>query len=309
MTTKIKSRGLYTQRYFALPELQNASDLAREIRLSELVLFKYFSNNSKYYHSYKIKKKSGSFRIISSPFVELKAIQRWVLRNILDKLNTSPYAKGFIKGKKLIENAIPHTNKQYILNIDLKDFFDNIPASHVFSIFHALGYPPLLSYQLAKVCTKNGVLPQGAPTSPSLSNLVCSRLDYRIGKYCEKNALSYTRYADDLTISGNKLDIMKNAKHTILKIIEDEGFIINFGKLKLVGPRLKREVTGLVVNSVLGIGRVKLNEYRLRIFNLYKSNDPLAKAISDGIIAYVLSVDKPRADKLKILHDKLQSHP
>jgi RNA-directed DNA polymerase len=305
MSKYISNGGIYTQRYFSLPELSSHEDLAKDLKLSIDIISKYFNNNKRYYNQYEVAKKNGKKRTISSPHLELKGIQRWILRNIFDKLSPSPYAKGFVKGISLLKNAEPHKGKQYILNIDLKDFFDNIPANFVYSVFNSLGYSPKLSFQLTKICTINSVLPQGAPTSPALSNFVCNRLDYRLGNYCKKNALVYTRYADDLTISGNRLLSMKEAKKMAIKIIENEKFIINRSKMKLVGPSLKREVTGLVINSEIGIGRKKLNYYRMKIYNLYKANDPAAKSIIDGVIAFVSSVDKNRAETLKKYAHKL----
>lgn len=305
MAKIISSTGIYTQRYFSIPELKNYHDLARELRLSIDILSKYFNNNRRYYRTYEVKKKNGKTRNISSPHLELKGIQRWILRNIFDKLSPSPYATGFVKGISLKQNATPHEGKQYILNIDFKDFFDNISSRHVYSVFRSLGYSPKLSYQLTKICTLNGALPQGAPTSPALSNFICNRLDYRLGSYCKKNALSYTRYADDITISGNRLLSMQEAKKITIKIIGDENFKINTQKTKLLGPSLKREVTGLVINDKIGIGRDKLNKFRMTMFNLFKANDPSAKVVIDGIISYVSSVDKKRSENLKKYREKL----
>ncbi|WP_311568059.1 reverse transcriptase family protein [Photobacterium arenosum] len=235
-------------------------------------------------------------------------MQRWILRNILDKLKPSPYAKGFIRGQNLTANAKPHEGKQYVLNIDLKDFFSSVPAKNVCTLFKSLGYSPLLSFQLANICTLEGSLPQGAPTSPSLSNLVTIRLDYRIGKYCEKFALTYTRYADDITISGNKLSIIKKARSMVSKILSEEGFTIHPVKNKLSGPRVRREVTGLVVNEKLGIGKKKFNYYRTKMFLLKKNQDPSFESICIGIIAYVKSVDKIKANKLIDYYKKLQGN-
>ncbi|MGG6419333.1 reverse transcriptase family protein [Vibrio cholerae] len=233
-------------------------------------------------------------------------MQRWILRNILDKLSPSPYAKGFIKKKCLFDNAKPHEGKQYVLNLDLKDFFSSVSSKNVCTLFKSLGYPPLLSYQMTNICTLNGCLPQGAPTSPALSNLVTIRMDYRIGKYCEKYALTYTRYADDMTISGNKLSIVKKARIMINKIIREEGFYIHPKKNKLSGPSVRREVTGLVVNESLGIGREKYNFYRTKMFKLHKEQHPNFESVSSGIIAFVRSVDIVRAQKLHAYFEKLR---
>ncbi|HGS4525605.1 retron St85 family RNA-directed DNA polymerase [Vibrio cholerae] len=304
---KTNNSGLYTQRMLALPELQSLNDFAAKIRVTPELLTKYTGNNKHHYAVHQEEKKTpGQYREISSPTSELKALQRWILRNILDKLSPSPYAKGFIKKKCLFDNAKPHEGKQYVLNLDLKDFFSSVSSKNVCTLFKSLGYPPLLSYQMTNICTLNGCLPQGAPTSPALSNLVTIRMDYRIGKYCEKYALTYTRYADDMTISGNKLSIVKKARIMINKIIREESFYIHPKKNKLSGPSVRREVTGLVVNESLGIGREKYNFYRTKMFKLHKEQHPNFESVSSGIIAFVRSVDIVRAQKLHAYFEKLR---
>lgn len=301
----MKNQGIYTQRLLSLPSLSELNDLSIHTRLSHDIISKYLRNNKRYYHHFSMNKKSGGFRPIESPHEELKAIQRWILKNILDKLFPSIYAKGFVKKTSILDNAKAHVGHQYTLNIDLKDFFSHVKASHVFTVFHALGYSKMMSYYLTSICTLNGYLPQGAPTSPSLSNFVCLRLDHRIGKYCENKALSYTRYADDICISGNKLSVIKDALHMVRVIIESEGFFINAKKEKLSGPKSRREVTGLVVNPSLGIGRSKYNYYRKKIFILLMANEPKKEQIISGILSYVKNVDAKRYGYLRNYYDNL----
>ncbi|EHA9820815.1 retron St85 family RNA-directed DNA polymerase, partial [Salmonella enterica subsp. enterica serovar Brandenburg] len=230
-------------------------DLSHALRLPKEVILKFSFNNDKYYHRVEMKKKTGGIRHIESPLRELKAIQRWVLRTILDKLSPSVYAKGFVRGKSILDNAKPHEGNQYVLNLDLQDFFTNVKASHVYTLFKNIGYNNNIAFILTSFCTKGGYLPQGAPTSPALSNLVCLRLDHRISTYCKKRALTYTRYADDLCISGNKILILQKASYLIKDIICNEGFIINSKKEKFLGPKVRREVTGLTVTPKITISK------------------------------------------------------
>jgi retron-type reverse transcriptase len=293
-----QGQGIYTQRMLSLPLLQDIHDLSTKTRLPSILLAKYNHNNSKYYHHILMRKKSGGLRPIDSPNAELKAIQKWILRNILSCLKPSPYAKGFILGKSIHDNAKPHYNKQYILSLDLNNFFGTVKASHVFSIFHSIGYSKKISYLLTSICTLDGVLPQGAPTSPYLSNLVCLRLDHRIGKYCDNKALTYTRYADDICISGNKLSVIKKAQVTIKNIIINEGYTVNKRKELLSGPKSSRQVTGLVVTPDIGIGREKYNHYRKTIFMEFKKNPAESEFMISGILSFVKSVDVKRHKKL-----------
>ena len=123
-------------------------------------------------------------------------------------------------------------------------------------------------------------------------------MDERIGKYCENKALTYTRYADDITISGNKLAVIKKAWIIIKKIISEESFIVNKKKEMLSGPRSQRKVTGVIVTPEVGIGRGKYNFYRKKIFILVKKNDTNMSDVVNGILAHVKSIDLAKYNKL-----------
>ncbi|AXC97695.1 RNA-directed DNA polymerase [Salmonella enterica subsp. enterica] len=279
-------------------------DLSHALRLPKEVILKFSFNNDKYYHRVEMKKKTGGIRHIESPLRELKAIQRWVLRTILDKLSPSVYAKGFVRGKSILDNAKPHEGNQYVLNLDLQDFFTNVKASHVYTLFKNIGYNNNIAFILTSFCTKGGYLPQGAPTSPALSNLVCLRLDHRISTYCKKRALTYTRYADDLCISGNKILILQKASYLIKDIICNEGFIINSKKEKFLGPKVRREVTGLTVTPKITISKKNYCIYRKRIYDLVRNNIPNKYEIIEGILSFVKSIDKDKEKKLSIFYQK-----
>ncbi|EAQ9952492.1 TPA: retron St85 family RNA-directed DNA polymerase [Salmonella enterica] len=279
-------------------------DLSHALRLPKEVILKFSFNNDKYYHRVEMKKKTGGIRHIESPLRELKAIQRWVLRTILDKLSPSVYAKGFVRGKSILDNAKPHEGNQYVLNLDLQDFFTNVKASHVYTLFKNIGYNNNIAFILTSFCTKGGYLPQGAPTSPALSNLVCLRLDHRISTYCKKRALTYTRYADDLCISGNKILILQKASYLIKDIICNEGFIINSKKEKFLGPKVRREVTGLTVMPKITISKKNYCIYRKRIYDLVRNNIPNKYEIIEGILSFVKSIDKDKEKKLSIFYQK-----
>lgn len=297
-------QGKYTQQLLSLPILEDVDDLSQSLRLPKEVISKFSFNNDRYYHRIEMKKKSGGIRHIESPLKELKAIQRWVLRSILDKLSPSIYAKGFVRKKSILDNAKPHEGNQYILNLDLQDFFTNVPASHVYTLFKNIGYNNNIAFILTSFCTKGGYLPQGAPTSPALSNLVCLRLDHRISTYCKKRALTYTRYADDLCISGNKILILQKASYLIKEIICNEGFTINSKKEKFLGPRVRREVTGLTVTPKITISKKNYCLYRKRIYDLVRNKNPDKHEIIKGIVSFVKSIDKDKGNKLSVFYQK-----
>ncbi|WP_396269510.1 retron St85 family RNA-directed DNA polymerase [Klebsiella pneumoniae] len=297
-------QGKYTQQLLSLPILENVDDLSQSLRLPKEVISKFSFNNDKYYHRIEMKKKSGGVRHIESPLKELKAIQRWVLRYILDKLSPSVYAKGFVRKKSILDNAKPHEGNQYVLNLDLQDFFTNVKASHIYTLFKNIGYNNKIAFILTSFCTKGGYLPQGAPTSPALSNLVCLRLDHRVSTYCKKRALTYTRYADDLCISGNKIIILQKASYLIKDIIVDEGFAINSRKEKFLGPKVRREVTGLTVTPRITISKKDYCVYRKRIYDLVRNEIPNKNNIIEGILSFVRSIDKDKAKKLSAFYQK-----
>ncbi len=297
-------QGKYSQQLLSLPILENVDDLSHALRLPKEVISKFSFNNDKYYHRIEMEKKSGGIRHIESPLKELKAIQRWVLRYILDKLSPSVYAKGFVRKKSIIDNAKPHEGNQYVLNLDLQDFFTNVKASHVYTLFKNIGYNNNIAFILTSFCTKGGYLPQGAPTSPALSNLVCLRLDHRISTYCKKRALTYTRYADDLCISGNKILILQKASYLIKDIICDEGFIINSKKEKFLGPKVRREVTGLTVTPRITISKRDYCIYRKRIYDLVRNEIPNKNEIIAGVLSFVRSIDKDKGRKLSEFYQK-----
>lgn len=295
-------QGKYTQQLLSLPILENLDDLSQSLRLPKEVISKFSVNNDRYYHRIEMKKKTGGIRHIESPLKELKAIQRWVLRYILDKLSPSVYAKGFVRNKSILDNAKPHEGNQYVLNLDLQDFFTNIQASHIYTLFKNIGYNNNIAFILTSFCTKGGYLPQGAPTSPALSNLVCLRLDHRISTYCKKRALTYTRYADDLCISGNKILILQKASYLIKDIICDEGFTINIKKEKFLGPKVRREVTGLTVTPKITISKKNYCLYRKRIYDLVRTEIPNKHDIIKGILSFVRSIDKDKGKKLSVFY-------
>lgn len=295
-------QGKYTQQLLSLPILENVDDLSQSLRLPKEVISKFSFNNDRYYHRIEMEKKSGGIRHIESPLKELKAIQRWVLRYILDKLSPSSYAKGFVRKKSILDNAKPHEGNQYVLNLDLKDFFTTVQASHVYTLFKNIGYNNNIAFILTSFCTKSGYLPQGAPTSPALSNLVCLRLDHRISTYCKKRALTYTRYADDLCISGNKILILQKASYLIKDIICDEGFTINAKKEKFLGPKVRREVTSLTVTPKITISKKNYCLYRKRIYDLVRTETPNKHEIIKGILSFVRSIDKDKGKKLSVFY-------
>lgn len=230
-----------------LPVVFDIKHLALLIGISTADLRKLLFAEERFYSVATIPKKSGGYRELDMPSVELKYIQRWILDNILEKIRVSDFAMGFCKNKSVVDNAKIHVNKHCIINMDVKDFFPSISYEQVFRIFYYYGYTREVSFALAKLCTFSGRLPQGSPASPFISNIACLKLDARLAAVAKKYKADYSRYADDITFSG-KSDI-KNIVNIASLIITEEGFSVNEKKTRVSYPYQRQEVTGLLVNG------------------------------------------------------------
>lgn len=163
----------------------------------------------------------------------------------------------------IYDNAVQHTGKELVVNIDLKDFFPSIQYREIYKIFKYIGYTDSVSKLLTNLCTNaRSVLPQGSPASPTISNLVSLKLDKRLGRLADKIGASYTRYADDITFSGKKT--IQKYIELIRKIIYEEGYEINEGKFRLQYAHQRQEVTGLIVNKEVAIPKNALMNLKMR---------------------------------------------
>lgn len=202
-----------------------------------------------FYRNFTIPKRTGGKREIRAPYLSLLECQRWINDNILSALIPHASATGYVTGRSIRDHASPHVNADFVLTIDLENFFPTIDFSRVISVFRGLGYSGQVSLSLAKLCCLDNVLPQGAPTSPSLSNIVCKRLDEKLEHISVELGLRYTRYADDMCFSG--AEIKKHNLNEIKKIVNSEGFRVKKTKTHLHAPQSNLKlVTG--VNVALG---------------------------------------------------------
>jgi retron-type reverse transcriptase len=252
-------------RLLGLPVFDGFDELALLIHIDPRRLEQLTYYSSKHYYHFQIAKKHGGIRDIYQPCMELKALQAWILRNILDKLSTSAQATAFIRGKGLLENVKPHADNRYFVCMDIEDFFPSIRFYSVKRIFELIGYSPESSKLLSRICTCNNTLPQGGVTSPSLSNLVSSKLDRRLSGLTSRRNIVYTRYADDMTFSSNNRNQLNKSIPLIEEIIRSEHFTPHPKKTRAMGPKIHCQITGLVKNSSapkFGVGRQKKREMR-----------------------------------------------
>lgn len=230
-------------------------------------LLYYDEDKKKNYEVQLIPKKNNSKRLLRIPKLKLKEIQRLILENYLEKIVVSDNATGFVKKRGIIDNAKAHQKSNIILKIDLKNFFDNINENMIINSLKNRSSNLSINNNFAEIITYistvDNMLPTGSPTSPYLSNIICYKLDFRINKFCQKRNITYTRYADDLTFSGNVID--KKFLNSIKQIIEDEELTINERKTKFLHKGSKKKITGYIVNEEISIGR---KEYKNLLFQL-----------------------------------------
>jgi retron-type reverse transcriptase len=210
-----------------------------------LVMSIYQSN---YYRVYKIPKAGHKFRQIEAPRRFLKLVQRWIYDYMLSPVSLPSEVHGFTPKKDIFTNARPHLGAKNIMVIDIKDFFPSIKKKSVRRVFKELGFPRKVSMRLTGLCTFDGRLPQGAPTSPALANIIFSPIDTELVQIAKEWGCEYTRYADDLVFSGNMKFTIKE-KTRIVKLIEESGFKINKKKSRIIGSGGRQIVAGIVVNQ------------------------------------------------------------
>jgi retron-type reverse transcriptase len=236
------------------PVIFEVEHLSALIGIEYLELNKIIHNPECFYRDFTIPKRNGGKRIISAPYPSLLKCQHWIYENILKKQKIHSCAHAYEKNKSILTNAESHLNKKALLKMDMKNFFPSIPINWVINFFSQLGYANNVSYTLATICCLNSALPQGAPTSPSLSNILLWHFDRRVYNLSNTYNLNYTRYADDLTFSGyyipHKFILL------ISSITENCGLSINEKKTKLIIGSKQKIVTGISVkNDVLTLPR------------------------------------------------------
>ena len=228
------------------------------------------SNNiEKNYKIYKIKKRNGKYRTIYEPNSILKQIQKQILVNILNNKSISKYAKAYHKGIQLKDNAIPHINKEMILKLDIKDFFENISFLDIYnSCFPIEYFPKSVGMILTYLCTYDNHLTQGSPTSAYISNLVMKEFDEELGNWCNLRNISYTRYSDDMTFSGafNPSELITKVRKMLYKL----GLELNNDKIHIVYKSSSQNVTGIVVNEKMQVNIKYRNKIRQEIYYIKK---------------------------------------
>jgi retron-type reverse transcriptase len=322
-----------------LPILELPSDLAESIGIStgELAWLCYHraAAGADHYWRFTIPKRSGGTRTISSPKPKLRRAQRWVLEHIINLLAVHDAATAFRQGASIAHNASHHVGKAVVIRIDLKDFFPSITFRRVKGLYQSFGYNEGVSTLLSLLTTESPrsvltldgkqnyvalgarQLPQGACTSPAISNLIARKIDKRAAGLASSRGFQYSRYADDLVFShesetapvGFLLDRVK-------RIVTEEGFTLNPGKTAVMRPSQRQAVTGVVVNTRAGVSRKDIRRFRaflhqcteLGLEEMSRRLDKDAANYARGYLAFVHMVNPEQAKRLVATAPWLSTH-
>ena len=267
-----KAISKYRKHYkkYDVPFINDTYQLSAVLRSYNKIVYGITRNVNKHYKTIILNKKNGGVRIINAPDEQLKFYQRRILEEILYKIPISEFATAYVPGKKLKSNAEPHVNHKYLLKMDITDFFVSITYLQVISCaFNSKMYPPQIGAILTTLCCKDDVLPQGAPTSPTLSNIVMKRFDDILGNWCKEKNITYTRYCDDLTFSAD-FPLGSAVYPKVCDMLARWGFEVNEKKTKFISNASCQKVTGLTVNEKVSIPNDYKKELRQEIYYAIK---------------------------------------
>lgn len=335
-----------------LPLLRSTAELAAALGQSERELrwladpHRLVARKAPHYRLL-VRKKQRGLRIVLAPRPKLLGAQRWILRNMLTQLAPHPAAHGFTYGRGILTNAAPHVGRDVVVRLDVENFFHQFTYRDVVGLFRALGYGLDVSRTLALLTTaaqremvpglafsagmdpravwavtrqsrrggRHPMLPQGAPTSPALANLLCMRLDWRMAGLAKRFGSSYTRYADDLCFSGGpqfRRDLRRFVP-LVKKILVDERLALAKGKLRFARKGAQQRVAGIVVNEKPNTPARDYRTLRAILHNCSK-HGPASQNRADhprfrehllGRVAYHAQVNPARGAKLRAVFERI----
>jgi len=250
------------------------SKLGLPLSIDKSILLSIIYSSHNHYRSFQIPKRKGGYRVIDSPYPTLKYIQGLILNKYMADFSVDEYCFSFVKERNAIQHAKLHLNCHELLTLDIESFFSSITYKMVFEALIDNKIRPIEAKYISSICTLNGHLPQGACTSPVLSNIVFKSLDIRFTRLAKTLGLTYSRYADDLAFSGER--VPRNIFKTIEKILQSKSFKLNKSKTKLKIEGARKIITGVSISS----GRAKApksykRSLRAQIYELEKNKDNL----------------------------------
>lgn len=339
--TTTKRPGKTKQRRTGVPEIQTVGELRKLLKIKSRKQLGYLllatDQKNGPYKKFVIRKRDGGERTICAPGKTLRYVQRRILDQILAKVEPHSAANGFVLGKSVLTNAKPHVGAELLLKFDLENFFPTIHGHRVMGLFERLGYDKAdgrfgteddsrqVAPVLARLCCFTddsedrmiGFVPQGAPTSPAISNLICRRLDARLQGLAEKFDGVYTRYADDLTFSFRSTSLsIGRFRWWVNQVCHQEGFHINESKFRALRRSQRQSVTGIVVNESPNLNRTWRRNLRAIMHNCRQHG--IASQVRDkpnfiawlrGQASYLHMIDGPAGRAMLDEIDQLEGSP
>jgi retron-type reverse transcriptase len=273
------------------------SQLAVAIGITPRLLTAITHNKDKHYRRFVIGKKGGGEREIASPRFFLKTIQYWIKTYVLWQLNIHDCCHAYMKGRSIVTNANVHAQQNFVANIDIMNFFGSISQQHVFNLMKKHNVGDNLASIVARLTTLDDSVPQGAPTSPQISNGVLFEFDKAVVAACNRLGLHYTRYADDITISGCERRHLVYLIDFCTRKLTEYNFVINESKTRISSKYSSQRVTGLVVNELVQPPREFRRKVRAMIYNAYKNPEEYVDRLDElrGYVSYLSSYESVNA--------------
>jgi RNA-directed DNA polymerase len=339
---------------WAVPAIESSGALADWFQVSpgELEWFadlKGLGNRRKdrpklrHYHYRVLAKRTYSIRLIEAPKPRLKELQRQILTLILDMIPPHTAVHGFVKNRSIKTFVAPHVGQRVVLRMDLRDFFPSISGPRIQTLFRTVGYPESVADLLGGICTNatprdawnepgfdvdplqlseartlysQSHLPQGAPTSPSLANLCAYRVDCRLAGLAKSVGAEYTRYADDLAFSGDKVferRVERFSTH-VAAILQEEGFTVHHRKTRIMRQGVRQHLAGLAANQRVNVIRDDFDRLKATLTNCIRLGPesqnrdahPHFRSHLEGRVGFVAMINPAKAIRLRTLFDQIQ---
>lgn len=289
--------------------IADTEELSRKMGLGSNYLLLLLRHRDRLYRGYYLTKSDGRLREIEAPNRELKALQRWILRNLLDGMEVSDRAKGFTLGRSAIDHAALHVNRRAVLMLDIRDFFPSIGTGAVRTVLERCSGSEEVCDSLTLLCTYRDHLPQGAPSSPRLSNLVFKPVDEEVAAHCDSLDIAYSRYADDMAFSSDDYDELEAVKAFVEESIGQLGLRLNEDKTRMLTQKRAMIVGGLRLNAGHPtIGREQKRRTRAALHHwLAKGSAKESPNSILGRLAYIRGIEPDYYAKLQEYARGLQS--
>ena len=309
----------------ALPALADVTAFSKAVGLSiprlRWLAYHREVDSGTHYHRWQVPKRDGSLRLISAPKPELKAVQRWITREVTEHLPVHGAAHGFLIGRSIVTNAKVHAGARIVVKLDIRGFYPTVTMRRVKGLLRRAGLGEQVATLMALLATESPreevvregktyyvavaprSLPQGAPTSPSITNALCMRLDCRLTGLAKKLGCRYTRYADDLTFSwhGTQGSDIGALLRAVTQIVRTEGFAIHANKTRVMRKGARQKVTGLIVNEAPGrpdarVPRKTIRDLRSAIYNREHGRPGKGESLEQlkGMAAFIMMTDRDK---------------